>query len=404
MSNTFTKEEKFSLSVLAGIQFLSVLDFIIIMPLGPQFLRVFSISPEKFGYIVSSYTLSAAILGFIGAFFIDRFDRKKSLLILFSGFLVGTFLCGISSSYIYLLISRLIAGAFGGLMGATIFSILGDLIVPERRGRATGLIMSGFALASVLGVPLGLKLANVFNWKAPFLFVALLGIPIIYFISKFIPNLNSHLKTKEENNNFLKNISELILKKNHLIALALTMSLTLSGFTIIPYIAQYMVYNTGLNEKDLPIIYLVGGFCTLFSANYSGKLSDKYGKRKIFIIMACISAIAVYTITNMEESNLYMATLITSFFMIAITGRVIPSMAMITGSVESKYRGGFMSLNSCTQNLASAIAASLSGLIIVKTPEGLIKNFNVSGYICIAMTVTAILISLFLKYEEKASD
>ncbi|MFN4151176.1 MAG: MFS transporter, partial [Candidatus Sericytochromatia bacterium] len=109
MSSTFTKEEKYALSVLAGIQFLSVLDFIIIMPLGPQFLRVFNISPEKFGYIVSSYTLSAAILGFIGAFFIDRFDRKKSLLVLFTGFLTGTFLCGISSSYIYLLISRLIA-------------------------------------------------------------------------------------------------------------------------------------------------------------------------------------------------------------------------------------------------------------------------------------------------------
>ena len=169
-----------------------------------------------------------------------------------------------------------------------------------------------------------------------------------------------------------------------------------------------MYYDNGIpkavDEKDLPIIYLVGGFCTLFSANYSGKLSDKYGKRKIFIIMAAISAISVYTITNMKESNIYVATLITSFFMIAITGRVIPSMAMITGSVESKYRGGFMSLNSCTQNLASAIAASLSGLIIIKTPEGLIENFNISGYICIAMTIIAILISLFLNYEEKASD
>lgn len=403
MINQFTKEEKISLSILASIQFLSVLDFIIIMPLGPQFLRVFSISPEQFGYIVSSSTLSAGIFGFLGAFFIDKFDRKKSLLVLFTGFLIGTFLCGISSSYIYLILSRLIAGAFGGLTGATIFSIVGDLIVAERRGRATGIIMSGFALASVIGVPLGLKLANMYSWKIPFLFVALLGTPIIYFIYNNIPSLNSHIKSNYKSNT-IKNISEIIFRKNHLIALTLTMSLTLSGFTIIPYIAQYMVYNVGLPEKDLSLIYLIGGFCTLFSANYSGKFSDIYGKRKVFIIMALVSALSVYIITNLKPSSLYVSIAVTSFFMITVTGRVIPSMAMITGSVESKHRGGFMSLNSSFQNLASAIAASISGIIIKKNSNGLIEGFNISGYLCIAMTLIAIVVSLFLQYEEKSVD
>src|SRR5207244_9122261 len=82
--------ERWLLLSLAAIHFTTIVDFIIIMPLGPQYMRVFSISPGQFGLIVSSYAISAGISGITAGFFLDRFDRKRALLSLYTGFTVGT--------------------------------------------------------------------------------------------------------------------------------------------------------------------------------------------------------------------------------------------------------------------------------------------------------------------------
>lgn len=397
--NETLTSEKLILILLAMIQFVNVMDFVIIMPLGPQFMRVFEINPKQFGIIVSSYTFSASIFGFLGAFFLDRFDRKKSLITLLTGFCIGTLLCAVSTNYLFLVISRIIAGAFGGIMGATLFSIIGDIIPPERRGQATGLVMSGFALASVLGIPVGLYLANLFDWHAPFYLLSFLSFFIIPFLIKYLPSINKHLENKVIKSP-LKEVRDLFSEKNNIKAFTLTMMLTLAGFSVIPYLSPYMVSNVGLKESELPYIYLIGGFCTLFTAQIIGKLADKYGKRKVFIIMALISTIPVMIITNLGKIPLKLVLLITSFFMISVSGRVIPSMAMITSSVKPQYRGSFMSINSSLQNLGSGLAAFISGNIVSKLSNGQIINYNYSGYLSILATLLCVYLSTKLEYEE----
>ncbi len=95
----FSKQEKILLGILASIQFSSIVDFMIMMPLGPQLMRIFAISPHQFGLLVSSYTFSAGISGFLASFFMDKFDRKLSLLVFFIGFSLGTLACAISPTY-----------------------------------------------------------------------------------------------------------------------------------------------------------------------------------------------------------------------------------------------------------------------------------------------------------------
>lgn len=179
--------------VLAGAQFSHILDFVIMMPLGPQFMRVLLISPQQFGFLVSIYTFSAALCGFFGAFFIDRFDRKTALLTLYGGFTLGTLFCAISPSFYVLLAARAVAGAFGGLMGAVIFSIIGDAFIETKRGAATGTVMSAFSLASVLGVPFGLYLATHYSWQAPFFLLAGVSLVMIGVAMRVLPPLRSHL-------------------------------------------------------------------------------------------------------------------------------------------------------------------------------------------------------------------
>src|SRR3954468_6493689 len=151
-------DERLLLFVLAAIQFTAVVDFLIILPLGPQYMRVFVIAPAQFGVIVSSYAISAGISGIAACFFLDRFDRKRALLGLYLGFTLGTLFCALAPTYHLLVAARAVAGAFGGVVGALILAIVGDVVPENRRGAAMGMVMSSFSVAMICGVPVGLWL------------------------------------------------------------------------------------------------------------------------------------------------------------------------------------------------------------------------------------------------------
>src|SRR5262245_54615161 len=65
------------LLVLAAVQFTHILDFMLLMPLGPRYLRELEISPGQFGLLVSAYAASACVAGILAALWVDRFDRKR---------------------------------------------------------------------------------------------------------------------------------------------------------------------------------------------------------------------------------------------------------------------------------------------------------------------------------------
>ncbi|MFO0890282.1 MAG: MFS transporter [Isosphaeraceae bacterium] len=166
------------LLILASVQFTSIVDFMVVMPLGPQLRRTMDLNASQFGWIVSSYTVSAGVAGLVASTFLDRFGRKRAFLSLFVGFLAGTLCCGLAGSYSGLLLARVVTGAFGGILGGMALAIVGDVFPEERRGRATGVLMSSFALASVVGVPACLAVGTRFGWHVPFLALAALGLPI----------------------------------------------------------------------------------------------------------------------------------------------------------------------------------------------------------------------------------
>lgn len=252
------RKERFYILILSAIQIVHILDFVIMMPLGPRFMQVFHINPTEFSSLVSAYTFSAGIVGFFGALYADHFDRKKFLMINFTGFIIGTFMCAIAPNFAALLIARIVAGAFGGVLNACVLSMVADLIPFERRGTAMGVVMSAFSMASVLGVPLGLYVAQLFDWHAAFYLIVIIG--IVFWILSFIilPSIKvrtTSLSIKEN----LKNFQRILSQKDYLQSFCLTSVLGFGVFMIVPFIATYMVGNVGLTEKQLPFIYLIGG-------------------------------------------------------------------------------------------------------------------------------------------------
>ena len=355
----------------------------IIMPLGNQLMKLFQIEPRQFGYIVGAYTITAGIVGFAGAFFVDDFDRKKLLLTCYIGFLIGTLACGFAPTYIAMLGARILTGIFGGVLGTLVLSIVGDAIPAERRATAMGIVTSGFSLAAVFGVPFGNYLAHAFSWHAPFHFIAGIGTFIIIAILVFIPKMDEHIRNKSIRPDPISVLKNLWENSNQRKALLLMSLLMLSQFTIIPFIAPYMEKNVGFSQMQVTYIYLFGGLCTVFTAPLIGRLADKIGKHKVFRIFGILVIIPIFLITNMYVLPIEIVLIVTSFFFIVINGRVVPAIALITGTTKPQSRGSFMSFNSSVQQLSAGLASFISGAIITQNAGGELINYEVIGYIAV---------------------
>ena len=329
---------------LAAVQFTSIVNFMVIMPLGPQLRRTLDITTNQFGVVVSSYTLAAGLAGLVASSLIDRLGRRAAFLGLYVGFLLGTLLCGLAPSYPLLLAARVVTGAFGGILGGLAMTIIGDVFPYERRGRATGALMSAFSLASIVGVPFGLYLGNEFGWHAPFLLLAGLGCPVLALGMRALPPLRGHLEKKGDaaSASPMSTMVAMYTEPNHLRAFALTVTMMLGTFTVVPYISVYFVANVGVDEAKLPLIYIVGGALSLVASPIFGGLADRYGKLRVYRLVAPASVLLMLVLTNLPKVGLILASVTFAALMASNAGRMVAAFAMITGSVESRWRGGFI--------------------------------------------------------------
>ncbi|HEY0793057.1 MAG TPA: MFS transporter [Chthoniobacterales bacterium] len=377
------------LSVLTLMQFCVTLDFIIIAPLGPQLMRVFGIDTEQFGYTVAAYAFGAGLASFSAAFFLDRFDRKRALLVLFAGFTVGTFGCALAPGYHAMLAARFATGIFGGVCGGVVLAIVGDAIPEVRRATAMGTVMSAFALASALGVPAGLWMAER-GWHWPFLILGTLSAVIIPFALWLLPRSDRHLRRAASAESAGARMWAVLANGRHLRAFSLMAALTTAGFMVVPFISTFMVRNVGMTESQLKFNFLSGGLCTLFSMNLIGRLADMYGRWRLFAIMAILSSAAVLWLTHLTSEPLLVAIGVTTVFMVTMTGRFVPAIAMITGSAEARHRGGFMSLNSCVQQTFSGLGTSLGGYLIIDQAHQPLRNYGLIGWIAAGIAIGCI--------------
>ena len=380
--------ERTVLLTLAAVQFTSIVDFMVVMPLGPQLMRTLGLSPARFGLIVSSYTIAAGLAGLVASSLVDRFGRKAAFLALYAGFLVGTLLCGLAPGYATLLAARVVTGAFGGILGGMALAIIGDVFPDERRGRATGALMSAFALASVVGVPFGLRLGLRLGWHAPFLLLAALGAPVLGIAWRALPPLRGHLGRARAHP--MAALAETFTHPNHLRAFALVVALMFGSFAVIPYISPYLVANVGVAEASLPLVYIAGGALTLVAAPIIGRLADRHGKLRVYRVVAPVSAALMLAVTNLPRVGLALAVGAVAALMVCNAGRMVAAMAMVTGSVEPARRGGFMSANSSVQHLASGLGAYVGGRMITAAPGGALRHFDAVGLLGIAATLLSL--------------
>ena len=361
------------------------------MPLGPQFIKALSINTHQFGLLLSSYTFAAAVAGVFATYYVDRFERRQLLLRLYICFIVATVACGFAPNYHLLFIARACAGAFGGILGSLVQTIVADSIPFERRGKALGTVMAAFSVSTVAGVPLSLFLANhieSLGWRAPFMFIGLISTVILFIGYRNIPKISGHLHHVQEGSRF-KQIYEVLIAHQHARAFLFMGLIMITGFSVIPYIALYLTSNVGIANSYISLIYLCGGVATLMSSRLIGHMADKYGKVRVFRILAIISLIPLLVTTNLVPVPLWVVLINSTSFFILISGRMIPAMAIVSQLVEPKIRGTFMSLVGSVQMLASGIASVLAGWVVTITADGKMEHYNLVGYgaaVCCLLT------------------
>ena len=379
------------LLVLSAVQFTNIVDFMIVMPLGRRLKEAMSIDPQQFSWVVASYTLSAAASGLLAATLVDRFDRKTAFLWLYAGFLVGTLCCGLAPGYRTLMGARVVTGAFGGILGGLAMAIIADVFPEEKRGAATGALMSAFALATVVGVPFGLVLSNRFGWNAPFLMLVGLGSFVMAVAVKALPRLRGHLyQPGHRHASPLSEIGAILGNRDHLRAFALVVSMMFGGFAVIPYIGMYLEANVGVSKEDLPLVYIAGGVLTLISSPLIGKLGDRHGRFRVYRVVAPAAAVLTLVMTNLPRVPLALAVAAPAALMVGNSGRMVIAMTMVTSCVDPRRRGSFMSLNSSVQHLSSGLGAYVGGLIIGEGPGGVLTHYDRVGLISFAMAFVSI--------------
>jgi predicted MFS family arabinose efflux permease len=391
----FTGYQKLVIFILAITQFTVILDFMIMSPLGDMLMKSLSLKPADFGVAVSAYAFCAGISGLLTAGFADKFDRKKLLLFFYIGFIGGTVFCGLSETYAQLLVARIVTGLFGGVIGSISLAIIADLFTLQQRGRVMGFVQMGFGASQVLGVPIGLFLANLWSWEATFWMVAALGMVIAIIIFLKLKPVTAHLAIQQDRS-VIVHLWNALTNKRHRVGFTATALLSIGGFMMMPFGSAFAINNLKVTYHQLPLLFMVSGVCSLIIMPLIGKLSDRINKFKIFAAASIWMMIMCVVYTNLGVTPFWVVVSLNILMMMGIMSRIVPSSALTSAIPALEDRGAFMSINSSLQQFAGGIAAAVSGLIVVqKTKFSPLENYNVIGYVIVVITM----ISIFLMYR-----
>ena len=397
----FTRYEIFVVAILAFLQFTVVLDFMVLSPLGAMLMPELNITPAQFAMVVSGYAISAGISGFLAAGFADKFDRKKLLLFFYGGFIIGTTFCALAVDYHDLLLARIITGVFGGVLSSISFAIITDLFRLEVRGRVMGFVQMAFASSQVLGIPIGLYLANELGWHSPFFMIVGICLLVGIFIVIFLKPIDAHLKNPSTKNPF-KHLAKTVSQPLYLRAFAATTLLATGGYMLMPFGSAFVVHNLGISLDKLPLLYVVTGIFSMITGPLIGKFSDQVGKYNIFTVGSFVTMIVVAYYCSLGTTPLWIVLVLNIIMFAGVSSRIITSSALITAVPAPQDRGSFMSVNSSVQQISGGIASFIAGKIVVETADGKLENYDTLGYVVVgAMIITVIMMYSIHVYVDK---
>lgn len=393
--------ERLLVLVVAAVQLVNVLEFMIVMPLGPDFARALGFPLDAVGLVGGSYTAAAAAAGLAGAVLLDRFDRRRALLTALAGLVVSTVLAGLARDLPSLLAARLLAGLCGGPATSLSLAIVSDLVPPERRGRAMAMVMGAFSVASIAGVPLALELARLVDWRAPFFAVALLGLLALGLAAAVLPAMRTHLEPGARSSGV--GLIAVVRRPESLLSLAAVALSMATMFTIVPNLSAYLQFNAGWPRERLGLLYFGGGAASLALMAVSGRLTDRLGATPVL----ALSAVGIATVMGLGllPGRPLIPTVV--FFVLFMGTSSIRGVAMtaLTSRVPPLFeRARYQSVQSAAQHLAAAAGAVGSTAILRELPDGSLAGMEGLAAAAMAATLSVPLLARAVEWRVRARE
>jgi predicted MFS family arabinose efflux permease len=370
------------LFLVSAVQFVNILDFMIVMPLGPDFAKALGISISKLGLIGGSYTAAAAVSGLVSSHFLDRFDRRSALAVAMLGLVLGTACGGLATGLPTLMLARIVAGCFGGPATSLALSIIADVIPPLRRGRALGLVMASFSVASVFGVPAGLELARWGGWRLPFFAVAALGVVVATSAIFLMPSLRLHLGQAQPTQRAALGV--FLREPIVLLALGATFTVMMASFSVIPNLSAYIQHNLGYPRSGLGVLYLVGGSVSFLAMQVVGRFVDRLGAG-FMGGMGTLLFVLVLTLMFVVQVPWFPVMGFFVAFMTSMAFRGVSLNALSSRVPAPHERARFMSLQSAVQHLASSSGAISSSIFLHELPDHRLQGMSTVAGISIVL-------------------
>lgn len=394
----FTGYQKFVVAALAFLQFTIVLDFMLLAPLGALVIPALKITPAQFGDVVSAYAFSAGLSGILAAGFADRFDRKKLLLVFYTGFMAGTLFCALAHTYLLLLLARMVTGMFAGVVGAASMAIVTDLFPLAMRGRVMGFIQSAFAASTVLGLPLSLELSSRWGWNAPsFMIVTVCTLVGAMILGRLRPVV-AHLALRPDKHP-LHHLWHTLSTRAYLIGFVTTALLTMGGFLLMPYSTLFVVHNVGIPVEKLALVYLITGMVSALMGPLIGRASDTFGKFRVFAFGCAATIVMVLIYTRLSNVSLWTLITVSAFLQIGIFSRMISSSALMSALPAPSDRGAYMSISSSLQQVSGGLAAMLGGMVVKQLDNGRLMHFDTLGNVLVCTTLASFGLMYFVNRQ-----
>ncbi|MCP3101191.1 MFS transporter [Myxococcus sp. K15C18031901] len=378
--------ERWVVFLIGAVQFVNILDFVMVMPLGPDFGKGLGIASSHIGTIGGAYTAAASVAGLVGGYFLDRFDRRKALAVSMLGLVAATAAGGLATGLSTLLLARVMAGVFGGPATSLSLSIIADVIPVERRGRALGAVMGAFSVASVAGVPMALKLAEYGGWRLPFFVVAGLGLAVVLGATFFLPPVRGHLKEGRGPAHRV-GVLELLGRREVQLSYVMTAVVMMAGFVLVPNISAYLQQNLGYPRDMLWFPYFVGGIVSFATLRVTGKLVDRLGAFKVGTVGSVMLLVTTY-LGFVDFPWWLPIPLLFVFFMAFMGVRNVAYNTLTSRVPDAAVRARFMSLQSSIQHMAAALGAILSSQLLTDLPDGRLGGMSHVAWVSMALTVS----------------
>ncbi|HLS49627.1 MAG TPA: MFS transporter [Actinomycetaceae bacterium] len=242
------------------------------------------VTEGRAGLLITAFALVFAISGPVLLYLVGRFDRRRVTLAALAVFIAGNVVAVLGDTYAWLMVSRVITAASGGLLTVLGLTLAARLSSPAQRGRAIGLVVMGISGSIVLGLPIGVSMGHAFGWRSPFVLVIGLALVLMVVVALRLGAVATQRPAP---------LAEQVaaLRNGRVLSAHLTTFFFLAGhYTLYGYLTPFVIETMGFGGGLITTVYFVFGAAAVLGGGVAGALTDKVGPRPTLLVATALFA------------------------------------------------------------------------------------------------------------------